>query len=78
MKIKPAGFAKKKKSLVSKAGVPLTIAARASLLGHLKHDRQAMAGLLEDYDPSLGNRSRFLRKMTGNTVISLVLGRCYW
>ena len=67
-----------RKPLIFRCGVPLTPEARASLMGHLKHDRQAMAGLLEDYDPSLGNRTRFLRKMTGDTVISLVLGRCYW
>ena len=68
-----------RKPLIFRCGVPLTPEARANLLGHLKHDRQAMNGLLlEDYDPSLVNRARFLRKLTGDTVISLVLGRCYW
>ena len=75
MKAKSTKF---RKPLIFRCGVPLTPEARTSLLGHLKHDRQAMAGLLEDYDPSLGNRTRFLRKMTGDTVIALVLGRCYW
>ena len=78
MKTKSAKSTKFRKSLIFRCGVPLTPDRRASLIGHLKHDRQAMAGLHEDYDPSLGNRARFLRKMTGDTVIALVLDRCYW
>ena len=78
MKTNAANAAKYRNPLIFLCGAPLTPEGRTNLIGHLKNDRQAMAGLHEDYDPSLGNRASLLRKMTGDTVIALVLDRCYW
>lgn len=46
---------------------------RASVLSHLRHDRAALAGRLENYNPALGNRASSLRKQCASAVIRLVL-----
>lgn len=50
-----------------------TAEQRASVLSNLRHDRAALAGRLENYDPTLGNRASSLRKQCASAVIRLIL-----
>lgn len=50
-----------------------TAEQRAGLLSNLRHDRNALAGRLEGYNPALGNRAASLRKQCASVVIRLVL-----
>jgi hypothetical protein len=64
-----------KKSKLTSYRRTFTMNTREALISHLTHDRMAMAGKLEGYDPYLGSRYSQLRKQTANAVISLVLNR---
>lgn len=52
----------------------LTNDGQSALMAHLTHGRLALANRLE-YDPTLGNRSKALRKDNAKCVIRLVLNR---
>lgn len=57
-----------------KYNTPMHADQRASLTSHLVHNRQALAGKLENYDVRLGNRRSALRRDNAKIVIRLVLG----
>ena len=53
----------------------LSKSGRESLAQYLKHDRLALAGKLDNYNPDLGNRRKELSKQCASYVIRLVLNK---
>jgi hypothetical protein len=67
-------IATKSRKLSRKYNTPMESNHRASLMGHLTHNRNALAGKYENYDVRLGNRKSALRRDNAKLVIRLVMG----